>query len=133
MAAATLADPKGIVIRCPKRRSKAELSHHLGYGPGADKPEQLTNQRNGVTAKTVLSGTARCGSRRRAIATEVVERGEPPRVLGQQRLPDVTIANRLDVDRLGAVERALVDFRTEVHLTELVLLEQERTVSSIGT
>ena len=35
---------------------KAELSHHLGYGPGADKPEQLTNQRNGVTAKTVLSG-----------------------------------------------------------------------------
>ena len=35
---------------------KAELSHHLGYGPGADKPEQLTNQRNGVTAKTVLCG-----------------------------------------------------------------------------
>jgi putative transposase len=35
---------------------KAELSRHLGYGPGADKPEQLTNQHNGVTAKTMLSG-----------------------------------------------------------------------------
>ncbi|HVC62997.1 MAG TPA: IS256 family transposase, partial [Acetobacteraceae bacterium] len=34
---------------------KAELSHHLGYGPGADKPEQLTNERNGFTSKTVLT------------------------------------------------------------------------------
>jgi putative transposase len=34
----------------------AELSHHLGYGPGADKPEPLTNHRNGSTAKTVLTG-----------------------------------------------------------------------------
>ena len=29
----------------------AELSHHLGYEPGADRPEQVTNQRNGSTAK----------------------------------------------------------------------------------
>jgi putative transposase len=34
----------------------AELSHHLGYAPGADKPEPLTNHRNGSTAKTVLTG-----------------------------------------------------------------------------
>jgi putative transposase len=34
----------------------AELSHHLGYPPGADRPEDVTNQRNGVTAKTVLTG-----------------------------------------------------------------------------
>ena len=27
----------------------AELSHHLGYAPGADKPEPLTNHRNGST------------------------------------------------------------------------------------
>jgi transposase-like protein len=38
---------------------KAELSHHLGYGPGTDKPEQLTNQRNGFTSKTVLTGDGR--------------------------------------------------------------------------
>ena len=33
----------------------AELSHHLGYAPGADKPDQVTNHRNGSTAKTVLT------------------------------------------------------------------------------
>ena len=37
----------------------AELTHHLGYPPGADRPASTTNQRNGVTAKTVLSGDGR--------------------------------------------------------------------------
>jgi putative transposase len=37
----------------------AELTHHLGYAPGADRPEATTNQRNGVTAKTVLTGDGR--------------------------------------------------------------------------
>jgi transposase-like protein len=34
----------------------AELTHHLGYAPGAEKPEAVSNQRNGVTARTVLTG-----------------------------------------------------------------------------
>jgi putative transposase len=34
----------------------AELTHHLGYVPGADRPASMTNQRNGVTAKTALTG-----------------------------------------------------------------------------
>lgn len=34
----------------------AQLSHHLGYASGAEKPEASTNHRNGVTAKTVLTG-----------------------------------------------------------------------------
>jgi transposase-like protein len=34
----------------------AELNHHLGYPPGGEKPEGSTNHRNGVTAKTVLTG-----------------------------------------------------------------------------
>jgi putative transposase len=34
----------------------AELSHHLGYAPGTDKPDQTTNHRHGSTAKTVLTG-----------------------------------------------------------------------------
>ena len=34
----------------------AELSHHLGYPPGAAKPEAATNHRNGGTSKTVLTG-----------------------------------------------------------------------------
>jgi len=34
----------------------AELSHHLGYPPGAEKPEASSNHRNGSTAKTLLTG-----------------------------------------------------------------------------
>ena len=35
----------------------AELSHHLGYPPGAEKPDAAaTNHRNGGTSKTVLTG-----------------------------------------------------------------------------
>ena len=39
-----------------ERAMRAELSHHLGYAPEADKPEAVTNHRNGTSAKTVLSG-----------------------------------------------------------------------------
>jgi putative transposase len=34
----------------------AELGHHLGYPPGAQRPEDETNQRNGKSGKTVLTG-----------------------------------------------------------------------------
>src|ERR1700676_1047705 len=34
----------------------SELTHHLGYAPGAERPAAVTNQRNGVTSKTVLTG-----------------------------------------------------------------------------
>ncbi len=37
----------------------AELSHHLGYAPGAEKPGQVSNHRNGATSKTVLTGDGR--------------------------------------------------------------------------
>jgi putative transposase len=37
----------------------AELTHHLGYAPGAERPTSASNQRNGVTAKTVLTGDGR--------------------------------------------------------------------------
>jgi hypothetical protein len=37
----------------------AELSHHLGYEPGAEQPAGTTNHRNGVTAKAVLTGDGR--------------------------------------------------------------------------
>jgi hypothetical protein len=33
-----------------------ERSHHLGYAPGAAKPEGGSNHRNGACAKTVLTG-----------------------------------------------------------------------------
>jgi len=38
-----------------ERMLGGELSHHLGYAPGASKPEATANHRNGSSAKTVLT------------------------------------------------------------------------------
>ena len=38
---------------------KAELSHHLGYAAGAEKPAAAGNHRNGGTSKSVLTGDGR--------------------------------------------------------------------------
>jgi len=38
-----------------ERALGAEMSHHLGYAAGADKPERTSNHRNGNSAKTVLT------------------------------------------------------------------------------
>lgn len=38
-----------------ERALGAELGHHLGYGNDQARPEQSTNQRNGSSAKTVLT------------------------------------------------------------------------------
>jgi putative transposase len=38
-----------------ERALGAELTHHLGYPPGAAKPDAATNHRNGTTPKTVLT------------------------------------------------------------------------------
>src|SRR6186713_2070881 len=49
--AASVAFKKALI----ERAMGAELSHHLGYPPGADKPEDGSNHRNGTSAKTVLT------------------------------------------------------------------------------
>ena len=49
--AATVAFKKALI----ERALGAELGHHLGYVPGATKPEAVTNQRNGKSGKTVLT------------------------------------------------------------------------------
>ena len=38
-----------------ERALSAELSHHLGYAPGAPKPPDSPNHRNGTSGKTVLT------------------------------------------------------------------------------
>ncbi|MEO7966720.1 MAG: transposase, partial [Gemmatimonadaceae bacterium] len=43
--------------RLAERILAAELTEHLGYAPGAAKPEGQTNHRNGATPKTVLTET----------------------------------------------------------------------------
>jgi putative transposase len=40
-----------------ERALNAEMSHHLGYGPGQAKPEGGNNHRNGTSAKTVITDT----------------------------------------------------------------------------
>ena len=42
-----------------ERALGAELSHHLGYAPGTNKPEEASNHRNGASAKTVLTEDGR--------------------------------------------------------------------------
>jgi transposase-like protein len=49
--AASMAFKKALI----ERALGAELSHHLGYPPGASRPEPATNHRNGSSAKTVLT------------------------------------------------------------------------------
>ncbi len=49
--AATMAFKKALI----ERALGAELSHHLGYPPGAEKPGEVGNHRNGATGKTVLT------------------------------------------------------------------------------
>ena len=38
-----------------ERAFAGELTHHLGYAPGAAKPKEQPNHRNGSTPKTVLT------------------------------------------------------------------------------
>ena len=45
-----------------ERALGAEMTHHLGYQPGGDKPEGAANHRNGSSAKTVLTDDGRCAS-----------------------------------------------------------------------
>jgi putative transposase len=55
----TAADVEAATRRFKKalieRALGAELSHHLGYPPGADKPADTPNHRNGSSEKTVLT------------------------------------------------------------------------------
>ncbi len=69
----------GVVRRFQKaiieRALGGEMTHHLGYARGGDKPEDTTNHRNGTSGKTVLTDDGplalevprdRAGSLRRA-------------------------------------------------------------------
>jgi hypothetical protein len=49
--AASMAFKKALIARA----LGAELSHHLGYQPGATRPEDSGNHRNGVSGKTALT------------------------------------------------------------------------------
>ena len=56
--AASVASKKALI----ERALGGELSHHLGYPPGAVRPEDAANHRNGKSGKTVLTDDDRCAS-----------------------------------------------------------------------
>lgn len=46
---------KQLTARLVERALQAEMSHHLGFEPGQEKPAGTTNGRNGYTSKTLLT------------------------------------------------------------------------------
>ena len=58
-----------------ERMLGGELTHHLGYPPGAEKPSGDTNQRHGTSAKTVLTE-----DRRRHVLVEGLYRSADARL-----------------------------------------------------
>jgi putative transposase len=68
--AASMAFKKALI----ERAMGAELSHHLGYAPGAEKPDAAPRRRNGTSGKTVLTEDGRCASRCRATGTAASSR-----------------------------------------------------------
>ncbi|HWJ36561.1 MAG TPA: IS256 family transposase [Steroidobacteraceae bacterium] len=46
---------RGLKKALLERALGAELSHHLGYKPGEDKPDGQANQRNGTSGKTLIT------------------------------------------------------------------------------
>jgi len=75
-----------------ERALSDEMSHHLGYTPGAAKPDSVTNQRNGTGAKTVHTdrGSLRIDTPREQgrdldVAMAGIS-GRPPRAVRPQRV-----------------------------------------------
>ena len=86
-----------------ERMLGGELTHHVGYPPGGEKPPGISNQRNGTSGKTVLTDDGPLtldggplgppvSDRRRVLATRLAPRhpvlrlpaGGPPRALHDQ-------------------------------------------------
>jgi transposase-like protein len=56
MTAEAMEDASAAFKKALIERAFAELGHHLGYPAGAQRPEDETNQLNGKSGKTVLTG-----------------------------------------------------------------------------
>ncbi len=54
------------------KKALTERSLRPGYPPGAQRPEDESNKRNGKSGKTALTGMACCGWKSPAIETEVL-------------------------------------------------------------
>jgi putative transposase len=97
--------------RIVERMLGAELSHHLGYPPGAAKPADQPNHRNGTTPKTVLTDD---GALPLEIPRDRAGTFEPQLVpKGVRRLPG------FDAKVLSLYARGLTVREIQGHLEEL--------------
>ena len=98
-----------------ERILKGELTHHLGYAPGAEKPPEQPNHRNGSTPKTVLTED---GAIPLAIPRDRAGTFEPVLVpKNARRLP------RFDQNVLSLYARGLTVREIQAHLEELYQVE----------
>jgi transposase-like protein len=98
-----------------ERILKGELTHHLGYAPGEEKPEAQPNHRNGSTPKTVLTED---GALPLAIPRDRAGTFAPVLVpKNARRLP------RFDQNVLSLYARGLTVREIQAHLEELYQVE----------
>ena len=111
--------------RLAERMLAGELTAHLGYGPGEEKPAGQTNHRNGATPKTVLTDT---GAVPLAIPRDREGSFRPQLVpTGVRRLP------QFDANVLSLYARGVSVREIQAHLEQLYQVEIAPSVISAIT
>lgn len=111
--------------RLAERILAGELTEHLGYAPGEDKPAGQTNHRNGATPKTVLTETG-------ALPLEIPRDRDGsfrPQLVptGVRRLP------QFDANVLSLYARGVSVREIQAHLEQLYQVEVSASVISAVT
>jgi transposase-like protein len=127
--ATTMAEVEAIFRQMKKqvmeRILRGELSHHLGYQPGDEKPAGQTNHRNGATPKTVLTED---GPVSLAIPRDRAGSFEPILIPKHaRRLP------RFDDNVLSLYARGMTVREIQAHLEELYQIDISPDVISTVT
>ena len=111
--------------RLAERILASELTEHLGYAPGADKPAEQANHRNGSTPKTVLTET---GALPLAIPRDRDGSFAPQLVpKGVRRLP------QFDANVLSLYARGVSVREIQAHLEQLYQVEVSPAMISAVT
>ncbi len=108
-----------------ERILSGELTHHLGYDRGSEKPEGVANHRNGTTPKTVLTEE---GAIPLAIPRDRAGTFEPKFIpKNARRLP------RFDQNVLSLYARGMTVSEIREHLEELYQVEVSKEMISTVT
>ena len=99
-----------------ERALGAELTHHLGYAPGGEKPVEASNHRNGATAKTVLTED---GPLRIAVPRDLAGSFEPLLIPKHQRRFTGFDDKNVAMYSRGMTVREIQGFLAEQYATEV--------------